>query len=289
MSELKKKARKEFRQARREGKVVEEIQSLARNFFNLIRQHSSLKKKSQRLSEAGSAKKARKRCHRDFWRFTRELLNEDAASRVPPQFSVDEAYNYFASTYQSTPSTFTRPSWMPSPQPPSVELETEEICPEEVEVVIRRTKSASSPSPFDQIPYLVFKKCPVLTKALVGLYNHCWQTKTVPLAWKTAGIKLLGKGSTIDDPTLPSNFRPIALTSCLGKIFTTILKNRWLSYMLENGYLDPKVQKAFMTATPGCTEHHSKLATILFEARRKHKSLAVAWLDLPNAYGSVHH
>ncbi len=114
VSELKKKARKEFRQARREGKVVEEIQSLARNFFNLIRQHSSLKKKSQRLSETGSAKKARKWCHRDFWRFTRELLNEDAASRVPPQFSVDEAYDYFASTYQSTPSTFTRPSWTPS-------------------------------------------------------------------------------------------------------------------------------------------------------------------------------
>ena len=36
-------------------------------------------------------------------------------------------------------------------------------------------------------------------------------------------------------------------------------------------------------------EHHCKLATILSEARKKHKSFAVCWLDLANAYGSVHH
>ena len=32
-----------------------------------------------------------------------------------------------------------------------------------------------------------------------------------------------------------------------------------------------------------------KLAAILAEAKKKHKSLAVCWLDLANAYGSVHH
>ena len=59
--------------------------------------------------------------------------------------------------------------------------------------------------------------------------------------------------------------------------------------MLENEYLDPSIQKAFMRATPGCTEHHLKLASILADAKRKKKSLTVAWLDLANAYGSVHH
>ena len=59
--------------------------------------------------------------------------------------------------------------------------------------------------------------------------------------------------------------------------------------MLGNGYLDRSVQKAFMSATPGCIEHHAKLAAILRDARTKHKSLAVCWLDLANAYSSVHH
>ena len=44
-----------------------------------------------------------------------------------------------------------------------------------------------------------------------------------------------------------------------------------------------------MPTTPGCVEHHLKLAAILAEAKKKHKSLAVCWLDLANAYGSVHH
>ena len=67
------------------------------------------------------------------------------------------------------------------------------------------------------------------------------------------------------------------------------IRNRWLSYMMSNGYLDPSIQKAFMPTTPGCVEHHLKLAAILAEAKKKHKSLAVCWLDLANAYGSVHH
>ena len=59
--------------------------------------------------------------------------------------------------------------------------------------------------------------------------------------------------------------------------------------MTANEYFDISVQKAFLPTTPGCTEHHLKLATILGDARKKHKSLAVCWLDLANAYGSVHH
>ena len=54
-------------------------------------------------------------------------------------------------------------------------------------------------------------------------------------------------------------------------------------------YLDPSIQKAFIRATPGCTEHHLNLACILADAKRKHKSLTVALLDLANAYDCVHH
>ena len=59
--------------------------------------------------------------------------------------------------------------------------------------------------------------------------------------------------------------------------------------MVENKFLDRSIQKAFVSATPGCVEHHCKLGAILAEARKRHKSLAVCWLDLANAYGSVHH
>ena len=58
--------------------------------------------------------------------------------------------------------------------------------------------------------------------------------------------------------------------------------------MRANGYLDRSVQKAFLNKASGCIEHHAKL-TILRNARSKHTSLVVCWLDLANTYGSVHH
>ena len=147
-------------------------------------------------------------------------------------------------------------------------------------------KPQSAPSPFDRIGYAIPKKCPSL---LVQLFNICWSQSIIPSEWKCAAIKLIPKGSATEDATNPANFRPIALTPCISKLFTTLLRNRWLRYMVSNKYLDPSLQKAFMPTVPGCTEHHLKLSSILSEAHSNHKSLAVCWLDLANAYGSVHH
>ena len=125
--------------------------------------------------------------------------------------------------------------------------------------------------------------------ALHDLFNCCWSQSAVPSQWKIAAVNLIAKQAAAQDPKSPTNFRPIASTSCVRKLFTTILRNKWLSFMLSNGYLDRSVQKAFMPKTPGCVEHHLKLAEILKDARQKHKSLAMCWLDLANAYGSVQH
>ena len=159
----------------------------------------------------------------------------------------------------------------------------------EIQRVIKKMKPASAPSPFDRIGYVVFKKCPSLLSALLDIFNLCWVQSIVPSQWKTAAIKLIAKGSAAEDPSSPGNFRPIALTPCVGKIFTTLLRNRWLKFMIANKYFDTSLQKAFMPSIPGCTEHQLKLQNVLREAQSKHKALAVCWLDIANAYGSVHH
>ena len=62
----------------------------------------------------------------------------------------------------------------------------------------------SSPSPLDQIPYLVFKKCPSLTTALMYLFNLCWQQGNVPRGWKQGVIHLIPKATAREDPISPS-------------------------------------------------------------------------------------
>ena len=97
------------------------------------------------------------------------------------------------------------------------------------------------------------------------------------------------KSAASQDPHLLSNFRPIALASCVGKLFTSLLKSRWLQFMVANNFLDLSVQKAFLPGIPGCFEQYQKLLLMIAGAHKKHRSLTVCWLDIANAYGSVHH
>ena len=59
--------------------------------------------------------------------------------------------------------------------------------------------------------------------------------------------------------------------------------------MSSNSYLDTYIQKAFQSRIAGCEEHQLKLSSVIRDANKHHRSLAIAWLDLANAYGSVHH
>ena len=74
-----------------------------------------------------------------------------------------------------------------------------------------------------------------------------------------------------------------------GYDVTSLLKGQWMSFMTANGYLNTTVQKAFVNGISGCTEHHVKLLSIIEETHRKHKALAVCWLDVANAYSSMQH
>ena len=44
-----------------------------------------------------------------------------------------------------------------------------------------------------------------------------------------------------------------------------------------------------MRNIPGCTEQFYKLLEAIQESHKWHKSITICWLDLANAYGSVHH
>ena len=159
----------------------------------------------------------------------------------------------------------------------------------DLESTISKTRGQSSPSTLDQITYMIFKKCPSLGPALLDLFNSCWREHHVPSFWKQGVVRLIPKAAAAENPHSPANVCPIALTFCVGKLYTTLLKDRWLRFMLVNNYLNTSVKKTFIPGIPGCFEQYRKLLTIIQDAYKKHRSLAVCWLDLANVYGSIHH
>ena len=284
------RARQQLRKAKRNSSDPDTLKDLARKFHLYLRKFSKLKRAEVRHTNKVHEDHARKECCCNFWRFAAKVLGGgEGESELQPNFDVNTAQSYFTNVYSSHQRVFTQPAWLPSAPDPHVPFNTDPISTEELQHIIKKAHAKSSPSPLDQIPYLIFKKCPSLTAALIDLYSMCWEQGLVPRGWKEGVIRLLPKPAAAQDSLSPSNFRPIALTSCVGKIFTTLLKNRWLSFITNNGYLDTSIQKAFLPGMPGCLEHCQKLTAAINEAHRKHRSLTVCWIDLANAYGSVHH
>ena len=159
----------------------------------------------------------------------------------------------------------------------------------ELAFTLKKCQSGFTPNPLDAIPYTILKHCSSLFPVLLYLYNTCLMKSQVPALWKATVIKLIPKPKAISNSADPTNFRPIALTSCVRKFFTSIIKRRCEAHITQNSYLDTNIQKAFQSRIAGCEEHQLKLSSIIRVANKNQRSLTVAWLDLANAYGSVNH
>ena len=74
------------------------------------------------------------------------------------------------------------------------------------------------------VPPIVLRNCAsVLAPCLVKLFELCLFTSTFPSCWKFAYIQPVPKKG---DRSNHSNYRPIALISCLSKIFESILNKK---------------------------------------------------------------
>ncbi|GFO13725.1 RNA-directed DNA polymerase from mobile element jockey [Plakobranchus ocellatus] len=101
-------------------------------------------------------------------------------------------------------------------------------------------KSASGPDGvFYQFQSHLFESC---LHILLKLFNNIWATGGIPPSWRKASVVPIPKPGK--DPSDPSNYRPIALTSCLVKTPERILNDR-LVHVLESRNLLSKVQCGF--------------------------------------------
>ncbi len=90
----------------------------------------------------------------------------------------------------------------------------------------------------DEICCIMLKHLGVLASLkLLGLYNKVWEAGKLPVGWKEAVIIPIRKPGK--DPSNPMNYRPIALTSHLGKIMERMITERLTFYMESRGLFSP--------------------------------------------------
>ena len=123
-------------------------------------------------------------------------------------------------------------------------------CPSlpELRKSVKRKRNGAAPG-YNSLTYVPYKKCVSILKFVAKLGAKIWKNRDIPADWAWAYIILLSQNS---DVTNVSEFRPIATTSTVGKIFFSVLSVRVQFFMLDNGYISRYNHKGFLTGIAGC-------------------------------------
>ena len=148
-----------------------------------------------------------------------------------------------------------------------------------------KLKSDKSPGTDEIHPRLLRECAENLARPLTILFNITIRHGKIPKDWKKAEICPIykRKGKKTD----ASNYRPVSLTSVIGKVFEKIVKNKLCNHLTENKLLS-KHQFGFI---PGRSTNTQLLITIKEWLKNVDKGLPndVAYMDFKKAFDAVPH
>ena len=118
---------------------------------------------------------------------------------------------------------------------------------------------------------------------LLQIFNNIWHSGNIPNSWKQATIIPTPKSAK--DITNPTNYRPIALTSCICKTLERMINNR-LTWFLEKNKLITNLQTGFRKAR-STIDHLIRLETLIREAFAKIEHMIAIFFDIEKAYDTT--
>ena len=198
--------------------------------------------------------------NKNFWGYVKKVFKKKSDSL--PTFDLAQCTAYFTKTFSAIiPSkTFTIPSWIPKFNSPTTQFNLDPPTYNEITSVIRKMKPSGSPCPLDQISVICLKRCPYLRTYLTEIIHAACSSGTVPSEWKKACTILIHKKEETDNP---ANFRTITLQSVPLKVFTSCLRNKMFTFLVENNYIEHNIQKGFTPKVAGTLEHTAHMAHII--------------------------
>lgn len=145
------------------------------------------------------------------------------------------------------------------------------------------TSKRTSPGP-DNIHYDMLRHlCSTSMDTLLLFFNRVWEEGTLPCSWKVATvIPILKIGK---DPSIATSYRPIALTSCLGKVFERMVNSRLIHFLTANRTLDQNqcgFRRGFSTL-----DHIVRLETWVRESFIRGQFCMSIFFDLEKAYDTT--
>ena len=136
----------------------------------------------------------------------------------------------------------------------------------------------------DEIHYQILKHLPENSlKCLLAIFNKIWKSGNFPKSWKEATIIPIPKPGK--DHSDPSNYRPIALTSCICKTMERMINDR-LVWFLESQNLLADIQCGFRSQR-STLDHLVKLESFIRDAFINKEHAVSIFFDLEKAYDTT--
>ena len=136
----------------------------------------------------------------------------------------------------------------------------------------------------DDVTYSMIKHLPLESKNfLLDLMNRIWKESSFPAVWDMA--MLLPFLKPHKDGTILSNYRPIALTSCICKLMEKMVNVRLVWFLEQKGLITP-AQCGFRRMH-SCTDILVRLEASICEAFILKKHHISVFFDLEKAYDTA--
>jgi len=136
----------------------------------------------------------------------------------------------------------------------------------------------------DDVHYQFLKHLPEESLiVLLDAFNNVWETGVLPDAWREATVIPIPKPGK--EPSNPTNYRPIALTSCLCKTMERMINARLVWY-LEKNHLITKAQSGFRHFR-STTDHLITLESNIRDAFVRGEHVVSVFFDLEKAYDTT--
>ena len=135
-----------------------------------------------------------------------------------------------------------------------------------------------------QLHYQLLKHLPEsCLQVLLHIYNYIWESGEFPSCWHNATSVPIPKPGK--DHTDPSNYRPIALTSCVCKTMERMINDRLVWY-LETNQLLTDIQCGFRKQR-STLDHVVRLESFIRDAFINKQHAVSIFFDLEKAYDTT--
>ena len=164
----------------------------------------------------------------------------------------------------------------------TVEVLDKNITADEVKQSIRELKSNKAHG-IDEIQNEMLKaSSPALVRLLSKFFNLILNTEETPDNWLLGIISPIHKKGPAD---IPDNYRGITVSSNLSKLFTRIMNNRLVTYLIDCKIIHPS-QIGFMKGSR-TSDHIFVLKCIVESLKQKRRKLYACFIDLKKAFDTV--